>query len=56
VQQPGGIVEREASIHLSNVLPICARCNKPTRIGNRRLNDGKPQRVCKRCGEPLEST
>jgi large subunit ribosomal protein L24 len=56
VQQPGGLVEREASVHLSNVLPICARCNKPTRIGHRRLSDGKPQRVCKRCGEPLESS
>jgi large subunit ribosomal protein L24 len=56
VQQPGGIVEREAAIHLSNVVPICGRCNKPTRIGNRRLNDGRAQRVCKRCGEPLEAT
>ena len=55
VQQPGGIVEREASIHLSNVLPICGRCNKPTRVGNRRLADGAAQRVCKRCGEPLDN-
>jgi large subunit ribosomal protein L24 len=56
VQQPGGIVEREASIHLSNVLPICGRCNKPTRIGFRRLADGHAQRVCKRCGEPMETS
>src|SRR5712691_9455938 len=40
VQQPGGIVEKEASVHLSNVLPICGRCNKPTRVGSRRLDDG----------------
>ena len=32
VQQPGGIQEKEASIHLSNVLTICGRCNKPTRV------------------------
>src|SRR5438309_507889 len=32
VQSPGGIVEKEASIHLSNVLPICGRCNKPARV------------------------
>jgi large subunit ribosomal protein L24 len=54
VQQPGGIQEKEASIHLSNVVPICGRCNKPTRVGHRRLADGDVQRVCKRCGEPLD--
>src|SRR5438094_753968 len=46
VQSPGGIVEKEASIHLSNVLPICGRCNKPARVGRRRLDDGwAPPRV-----------
>ena len=55
VQSPGGIVEKEASIHLSNVLPICGRCNKPARVGHRRLADGGGQRVCKRCGEPLDN-
>src|ERR1041384_6221084 len=54
VQQPGGIVEKEASIHLSNVLPICGRCNKPTRIGHTRLEDGHAVRVCRRCGEQLD--
>jgi large subunit ribosomal protein L24 len=53
VQQPGGIQEKEASIHLSNVLPICGRCNKPTRVGRRRLASGEVQRICRRCGEPL---
>jgi len=53
VQQPGGIQEKEASIHLSNVLPMCGRCNKPTRVGSRRLAGGEVQRICKRCGEPL---
>ena len=54
VQQPGGIQEKEAAIHVSNVVPICGRCNKPTRVGHRRLADGQVQRLCKRCGEPLE--
>jgi large subunit ribosomal protein L24 len=54
VQQPGGIQEKEAPIHLSNVLPICGRCNKPTRIGHRRLADGDVQRICRRCGEAME--
>ena len=56
VQQPGGIQEKEASIHLSNVVPICGRCNKPTRVGSRRLADGEAARVCKRCGEALDHT
>jgi large subunit ribosomal protein L24 len=54
VQQQGGIVEREASVHASNVVPICGRCNKPTRIGHRRLDDGSAVRVCRRCGEDLD--
>jgi len=54
VQQPGGIQEKEAAIHASNVVPICGRCNKPTRVGHRRLADGDVQRLCKRCGEPLD--
>ena len=53
VQQPGGIQEKEASLHLSNVVPICGRCNKPTRIGSRRLADGNAERVCRRCGEAI---
>jgi len=55
VQQPGGIVEREASVHVSNVVPICGRCNKPARIGHRRLEDGRAVRVCRRCHELLDN-
>jgi large subunit ribosomal protein L24 len=53
VQQPGGIQEKEASLHLSNVVPICGRCNKPTRVGSRRLADGNAERVCRRCDEAI---
>ena len=55
VQQQGGIVEKEASIHASNVQPLCERCNKPARIGRRRLADGRSVRVCRRCNEPMGS-
>jgi large subunit ribosomal protein L24 len=55
VQQQGGIVEKEASIHASNVQPLCSRCNKPARIGRRRLDDGRRVRVCRRCHDLLES-
>ena len=55
VQQQGGIMEKEASIHASNVQPLCGKCNKPARIGRRRLPDGRAVRVCRRCDQPLES-
>jgi large subunit ribosomal protein L24 len=54
VQAPGGVVEKEASIHLSNVMILCDRCNAPARIGSRRLEDGSSTRVCRRCGEVLD--
>ena len=52
-QQPGGILEKEASIHLSNVMIMCDKCNAPVRIG-RKILGGKKIRICQRCGEALE--
>lgn len=54
-QNPGGIVEKEGSIHLSNVMPVCGRCNKPARMGARRLEDGRAVRICRRCNEQLDN-
>lgn len=53
VQTPGGIVEKEAPLHVSNVMPLCARCNKPVRVRHKRLEDGHAVRVCRRCGDQL---
>ncbi|MFQ5849756.1 MAG: 50S ribosomal protein L24 [Candidatus Binatia bacterium] len=53
-QQPGGIVEKEASIHISNLMLMCDRCNAPVRFGHRVLGEGKKVRVCRRCGDPLD--
>lgn len=50
-QQPGGIVEKEMPIHVSNVMVICDSCAKPTRIGYRQTEDGKKVRYCKKCNE-----
>ena len=47
----GGIVEKEAPIHISNLMIICNKCAEPTRIGKRILDDGSKVRVCKKCGE-----
>ncbi len=49
----GGIVEMEAPIHSSNVMLYCNKCNKPTRIKKKLLEDGKKVRECKNCGEVL---
>ncbi|OIO55407.1 MAG: 50S ribosomal protein L24 [Alphaproteobacteria bacterium CG_4_10_14_0_2_um_filter_63_37] len=49
----GGIIEREAPIHLSNVNLYCNSCGKGVRIGQRVLEDGSKVRVCKSCGEQI---
>jgi len=49
----GGIVEKEASIALSNVMIMCDKCNKSTRIANRIEADGNKSRICKHCGDML---
>jgi large subunit ribosomal protein L24 len=50
----GGIIEREAALSLSNVLLVCARCDKPSRAGTKVLGDGRKVRVCRRCGETID--
>jgi large subunit ribosomal protein L24 len=45
----GGIVEREASLHASNVQLVCPECSKKTRVGRRVLSDGRKVRICRKC-------
>lgn len=49
-----GIVEREAPIHVSNVVLLCSKCNRPARAGTQLTQDGGRARVCRRCGEVLD--
>jgi large subunit ribosomal protein L24 len=51
----GGIIEKEAPLHVSNVMLICGKCTDPVRIGYQKQPDGKTIRVCKKCGEILEN-
>jgi large subunit ribosomal protein L24 len=53
--QPGGIVEKEAAIHISNVAHIDPKSNQPTRVGYKRLEDGRKVRYAKRSGEVLDA-
>ena len=51
----GGIIEREGALALSNVLVVCSRCDKPSRSGTKTLADGRKLRICKRCGESIDT-
>jgi large subunit ribosomal protein L24 len=50
----GGVLERESPIDLSNLMPVCGECGKPTRVGRKILDDGKKVRVCRRCNGFLD--
>ncbi len=50
----GGIVEKEGSLPVSNVMLLCPKCTDPTRSGIRMLEDGERVRVCKKCGETID--
>lgn len=50
----GGIVEKEAAIHVSNVAIVCKNCKQHTRIANKILADGRRARSCKKCGSVIE--
>lgn len=49
-----GIIEREAPIHVADVMLLCAKCNHPTRVGFRLLENGKGVRVCRSCNEVID--
>ena len=45
----GGVVEREAPVHASNVQLVCPECGKQTRVGRKVLGDGRKVRICRKC-------
>lgn len=52
--QPGGIEEKEAPLHVSNVMLYCSKCSKPVRIKKVVLENGDKVRVCVKCGEAFD--
>lgn len=56
--QQGGRIEKESSIHVSNVMLVCPSCKRPTRVGHTFVEsrDGKQKkvRVCKNCGKNID--
>ena len=53
-QEQGGIVEKEAPVHISNVAIICDACTKQTRVAYRVTDESKKFRVCKKCNEIMK--
>jgi large subunit ribosomal protein L24 len=49
-----GIIDLEAPLHISNVMLLCAKCDKPGRIGYKRLEDGRKVRFCRACNEVVD--
>ncbi len=54
--KPAGIIEREGSIDVSNVMIVCSKCGKPTRTSTQIDADGKKTRVCKKCGASIDKS
>jgi large subunit ribosomal protein L24 len=51
----GGIIEKEAPLAYSNIMIMCDKCNRPTRISMVLEDSGGKHRACKRCGDVLEA-
>lgn len=48
---PGGIREKEAPMHVSNVQLVCVKCGQRTRVKHDTISDGEKVRICRKCGE-----
>ncbi len=51
----GGIVEKEAALHWSNLMLMCDKCINPIRVKVQLLEDGRKVRVCRKCGEVIDT-
>ena len=51
---PGGVIDIEQGIEVSNVMLVCPSCNNPTSVRAGTLADGSKIRVCKKCGGQIE--
>jgi len=49
----GGILEREAPVHISNLMLVCPNCGAPTRAASRVLDNNERIRICKKCGDDI---
>jgi large subunit ribosomal protein L24 len=54
VSKQGGIIEKEAPLKLSNLMLVCPKCSKTTRVGTKILDTGESVRYCKKCMEQVD--
>ncbi|MDX6375974.1 MAG: large subunit ribosomal protein [Gaiellaceae bacterium] len=52
---PGGVIDLEQPLEISNVMLVCTNCDKPTRVGSGVRSDGTKIRICKKCGSEIEA-
>ncbi len=52
-QEPGGIIDKEASVNMSNVALYCSKCKKAVRFSINMDDKGKKIRLCKKCGSEV---
>ena len=52
--QSGQIIEKEAGVHISNVMLVCPECAETVKIGRKLLEDGTKVRMCKKCRATIE--
>ena len=53
--QQGGIINQESAISSSNVMLVCAKCKRPSKVGHKILENGEKVRFCKACGEIIDT-
>lgn len=53
--QQGGIIHQESAISSSNVMLVCSKCKRPSKFGRKILENGEKVRVCKACGEIIDT-
>ena len=51
--QQGGVIQKENPIQISNLMLVCPKCSRPTRVGTTVLKDQTKSRFCKKCQELL---
>jgi len=54
VARQAGIIDIEEPMHVSKVMYLCSKCNKPSRIGRRKLEDRRSVRYCRNCNEVID--
>ena len=52
--ETGGIIQKETALDMSNVMLVCKKCGKPTRVGYTVDKNGNKTRVCKKCNKNID--